>query len=524
MKHSYILITYITLTVGIFCSFLCYCNKADPSSQFPGTQQNPDQIEKSVNNESVLADEQYSTPELVDDTTDDFSDLYVNDYLTFDDSTLTFPRLRQLLIKDSIITFDQMSVSFLNGKLMVNTYIEKVDGYVDIVGEGEKHLYTLSPSLIQSLLKFSELPEFKQMIRSIKSIEDAESDFISTLRSVIHSRELCKKAPELLDLLMADRLYKRKLNQESISESYDQQEQRYTSKEIIDELSRISVKFSNEIPPCIYPLMFWAECELDSVTDLSEKLVLKISSLLDSSTLSSDTTGLKSLEVKPMFFEPKSFIDPDVETNSHLDARDQLIELYFNDVVRAYLQDSVTTKDQHLYLKLLDIKSDYFHPNHTVFALFIDNNSGYWKQVSLDPSLRFTTDDYCTGKVLRVHLQLNNTDDQSAFVYSALPHEEVKKGKIPTGYHSPIILSIDSAQVNRELEGGYGTIHSVVTYCFSVPETEKRLKQLFRIDEFGTSQGAKVTMTSRIYAVMHSGDTVKIADDIVFGHHGPENV
>lgn len=518
-----------TFLAGTFCALLLFigCQKSESSgrmSQLPLKNNLPDTLTG-----AAVQDKEYGAVSDVNKTAEDsnaiaqLSEMSNNGEMNFTDSTLTIPLLRHLLVKDSGMGCSKLAEFSFNGEPMVRV------SYVPVSSDNEETLYTLSPLFLQFLLTRADTPEFATLFRNVTFFEGSQHDLKTTLRGIIDSRKLLLKSPELARVMLDDRRAKRATREggEAASENGEEQEGKRGAQEIIMDLRSISEKFTEKIEPCTYPLHFWAECELDSVADLTEKLITKVVQIIDPSLLeSNEIQAPAQVDAVPMFFTPRSFIDPDVETRSIFDRRDQLIELYLDDVVRTLCGDSVRVKDSGLLQKIRKMNSEFFNPEQTCFALVADGADATWKRIVPELQLKFSSHEYCSSdKVLLVNLMVTGAQSTPAMLFAALPTDAyVKKGKVPSGYFPAKLLSENTLRVNKpSVEGGYDSLQKEVTSVFAVPDTEKKIRQLLRVDGFGTSGGVPITVMSIFSAVMHSGDTVEVLKDVTFGHHSPEN-
>jgi hypothetical protein len=227
----------------------------------------------------------------------------------------------------------------------------------------------------------------------------------------------------------------------------------------------------------------------------------------------------------PVFFGPRSFCDPDVEAKSMLDCSDEIKNIYRKKVKAAERGDSTPVKDTTLWDKLVSFKSIFFNPCLEYFALYAKaGEEPLWRPIDLKLRLQFVAEEYCDGPSVMLKLTFEHADSSAQpILYAGLPKPLLPGDRRePRGYFTP-------QQVARSVRMLEPTETDPVNYeiitTFAVPCNETRIKHLVRYDARGYIRvhGDTLTVSSRLRAVMNSGDTIDVLKDEMFGFHEPEN-
>lgn len=244
-----------------------------------------------------------------------------------------------------------------------------------------------------------------------------------------------------------------------------------------------------------------------------------------------DSTALESQcqYVIPVFFSPRSFCDPDVESQSILDCRDDLIKAYSKQVKTAERKGSSQINDVKLMDKIYSLKSIFINPHVDYFGLFTtDNGQKQWQPVELKPQLKFIAEEYCDGPVVMMKLSFQQSDStNNPILYAGIPKTTPEKKRLePRGFFSPHQLSQKINEITETaIPDNYYEMNYDIVTTFDAPAEEPRILNLVRYDSRGYVQTENDTLIirSELVAVTKSGETINLHQDNMFGHHALED-
>lgn len=422
--------------------------------------------------------------------------------------------LIKAITNDSVLSLHVLCSLTLNDTPVLNMIEESSSG-------SEHYIHTLSPSFLHALLERTVHPQFRRQVQHLKTTEKNHTDLRKTLKSALHVIRLLRKYPVLLTVLKNDRsiLYQK----ESLNDGEIYSPSAISFDVLIQQSTVLNKLFtSGNVDQ--FTLMFWAECELSGTTELTEKLLNDIASLLDPPLEIPEVTPDIKPERNPaaQYFDPHSFIDPAPGIRSLLDCRDQLIAFYLDEVVATMYGDTVVIDDSTLQNELSAF-SRYFNPVLRHFALMVDSlQKGTWESVRIIPRLTFMPQQSCGDFSLMILLEPVTGKQRTPVLFAALPKRSWLRGTPhPEGYY-PLKATATRYLKRQPTDSNPSFLQT--TYCFPAPECEKNIRTLLIVGQHRIlHQGEKWNDTLRRRAdlkyITRKEDTITIHTEHAFGSH-----